>query len=89
MNNWLAFFITLPVNLLLVFLMYKDIDYYIKERRRRENRFKNLRSAGNIQINISEEEKEMLDALTKFKGCKSNSQFIHSVIKEEAEDIAV
>lgn len=81
--NWMGFLITLPVNIMIIFCMYLEIKKVIKKRDRENKSLKNLRSSDNIYINISEEEKEMLDSLTKFAGFKSNSQFIHSIIKEQ------
>lgn len=87
--NWGAFLIAIPINFLIIWCICKDISDYDQEIKRKQRKLENLRSSDNIYINVSEEEKEMLDALTRFKGFKSNSKFIHSIIKEESSNIAL
>lgn len=78
-----GFLISLPAQIILFYGMYKSISEAYEKKKRIDKRIKNLRSSDNIYINVSENEKEMLDALTRFNGFKSNSQFIHYVIKQQ------
>lgn len=78
-----GFLVTLPAQLMLFYGMYKLISEAYEKRKRIDKRVKNLRSLDNIYINVSENEKEMLDELTRFNGFKSNSQFIHHIIKQQ------
>lgn len=81
--NWGAVLVTIPINALIFYCIYKDLSEAYEKRKRIDKRLDNLRSSDNIYINMTVQEKEMLDALTKFNGFKSNSEFIHSVIKQK------
>lgn len=85
--NWGALIISLPFQILIFWCMYKDVTEAYEKKKIIDNKLKNLRSSNNIYIDMSSDEKEMLDALTVYAGFKSNSQFIQSVIKKQDKNI--
>ncbi|GAB6169712.1 hypothetical protein JCM1393_21720 [Clostridium carnis] len=75
-----AIVVALPINILIFYCIYININEYMDYNKRKEKRLENLLN-NTIYIDVSEEEKYMIDSLTKLNKFKSNNQYIRNTLK--------
>ena len=83
--NWGAFFVTLPVQMLIIYGIIMDIKEIIKRKEKQQIREANL-LRDTIYIDVSNEDLYMLDVNVKRYGCSSKSEYLRKIIKELNKD---
>lgn len=78
--NWKAFLAALPLNILLLWAIYKDIKEEIEYKNMVQKKLDNLKR-DNIYLDLSIEEMEMLSYLAALEKC-SEVQYLRSKIKD-------
>ena len=82
---WGAFFVTLPIQLLMLYGIIMDIKEIIKRKEKQQIREANL-LRDTIYVDVSNEDLYMLDVNVKRYGCSSNSEYLRKIIKELNKD---
>ena len=77
--NWKAFLVTLPINALMIYLIYLDIKEMVEEEIKIKKKLDNLKS-DNIYLDLSDDELNMLSSLANLERC-SEIQYLRSKIK--------
>lgn len=77
--NWKAFLVTLPINALMIYLIYLDIKEMVEEEIKEKKKLDNLKS-DNIYLDLSDDELNMLSSLANLERC-SEIQYLRSKIK--------
>lgn len=77
--NWKAFLVTLPINALIIYLIYLDIKEMVEEEIKVKKKLDNLKS-DNIYLDLSDDELNMLSSLANLERC-SEIQYLRSKIK--------
>lgn len=77
--NWKAFLVTLPINALMIYLIYLDIKEMVEEEIKVKKKLDNLKS-DNIYLDLSDDELNMLSSLANLERC-SEIQYLRSKIK--------
>ena len=83
--NWGAFFVTLPIQLLMLYGIIMDIKEIIKRKEKQQIREANL-LRDTIYVDVSNEDLYMLDVNAKRYGCSSKSEYLRKIIKELNKD---
>lgn len=83
--NWGAFFVTLPIQLLMLYGIIIDIKEIIKRKEKQQIREANL-LRDTIYIDVSSEDLYMLDVNVKRYGCSSKSEYLRKIIRELNKD---
>ena len=83
--NWGAFFVTLPIQLLMLYGIIMDIKEIIERREKQKIREANL-LRDTIYVDVSNEDLYMLDVNVKRYGCSSKSEYLRKIIKELNKD---
>lgn len=83
--NWGAFFITLPVQMLIIYGIIMDIKEIIKRKEKQQIREANL-LRDTIYVDVSSEDLYMLDVNAKRYGCSSRSEYLRKIIRELNKD---
>ena len=77
--NWKAFLVTLPINALMIYLIYLDIKEMVEEEIKVKKKLDNLKS-DNIYLDLTDDELNMLSSLANLERC-SEIQYLRSKIK--------
>ena len=77
--NWKAFLVTLPINALMIYLIYLDIKEMVEEEIKEKKKLDNLKS-DNIYLDLTDDELNMLSSLANLERC-SEIQYLRSKIK--------
>lgn len=77
--NWKAFLVTLPINALMIYLIYLDIKEMVEEEIKIKKKLDNLKS-DNIYLDLTDDELNMLSSLANLERC-SEIQYLRSKIK--------
>ena len=85
--NWVAFIAALPVNALMIFCIYLDLKEDWERKRRIQNKLDNLKR-DNIYLDLSEDEKYMLDSLANLNSCSSYKEYLRKELKEIIKNVA-
>lgn len=83
--NWGAFFVTLPIQLLMLYGIIMDIKEIIERREKQKIREANL-LRDTIYVDVSSEDLYMLDVNAKRYGCSSRSEYLRKIIRELNKD---
>ena len=83
--NWGAFFVTLPVQMLIIYGIIMDIKEIIRRKEKQQIREANL-LRDTIYVDVSNEDLYMLDVNAKRYGCSSKSEYLRKIIKELNKD---
>ena len=83
--NWGAFFVTLPIQLLMLYGIIIDIKEIIERREKQKIREANL-LRDTIYVDVSSEDLYMLDVNAKRYGCSSRSEYLRKIIRELNKD---
>ena len=83
--NWGAFFVTLPVQMLIIYGIIMDIKEIIRRKEKQQIREANL-LRDTIYIDVSSEDLYMLDVNAKRYGCSSRSEYLRKIIRELNKD---
>lgn len=83
--NWNAFMVVLPINILMIWAIIKDIIDIIKEEENKRIREANL-LRDTIHIDLSYEDLEMLDMNVKRSNCNTRVEYIREQIKKLNKD---
>ena len=83
--NWGAFFVTLPIQLLMLYGIIMDIKEIIERREKQKIREANL-LRDTIYVDVSSEDLYMLDVNAKRYGCSSRSEYLRKINKELNKD---
>lgn len=83
--NWGAFFVTLPVQMLIIYGIIMDIKEIIKRKEKQQIREANL-LRDTIYVDVSNEDLYMLDVNVKRYGCLSRSEYLRKIIRELNKD---
>ena len=83
--NWEAFMLVLPLNILMIWAIIKDIIDIIKEEESKRIREANL-LRDTIHIDLSYEDLEMLDMNVKRSNCNTRVEYIREQIKKLNKD---
>ena len=82
---WGAFFVTLPIQLLMLYGIIMDIKEIIERREKQKIREANL-LRDTVYVDVSSEDLYMLDVNAKRYGCSSRSEYLRKIIKELNKD---
>lgn len=82
---WGAFFVTLPIQLLMLYGIIMDIKEIIKRKEKQQIREANL-LRDTIYVDVSSEDLYMLDVNAKRYGCSSRSEYLRKIIRELNKD---
>ena len=82
---WGAFFVTLPIQLLMLYGIIMDIKEIIERREKQKIREANL-LRDTIYVDVSSEDLYMLDVNAKRYGCSSRSEYLRKIIRELNKD---
>ena len=82
---WGAFFVTLPIQLLMLYGIIMDIKEIIKRKEKQQIREANL-LRDTIYVDVSNEDLYMLDVNAKRYGCSSKSEYLRKIIRELNKD---
>ena len=83
--NWEAFMLVLPLNVLMIWAIIKDIKEIIKREENERIREANL-LRDTIHIDLSYEDLEMLDMNVKRSNCNTRVEYIREQIKKLNKD---
>ena len=83
--NWGAFFVTLPIQLLMLYGIIIDIKEIIERKEKQQIREANL-LRDTIYVDVSSEDLYMLDVNAKRYGCSSRSEYLRKIIRELNKD---
>ena len=83
--NWNAFMVVLPINILIIWAIIKDIKEIIKREENERIREANL-LRDTIHIDLSYEDLEMLDMNVKRSNCNTRVEYIREQIKKLNKD---
>ena len=83
--NWGAFFVTLPVQMLIIYGIIMDIKEMIRRKEKQQIREANL-LRDTIYVDVSSEDLYMLDVNVKRYGCSSRSEYLRKIIRELNKD---
>ena len=83
--NSLAFIVTLPINILIIYAIIDDIREIIREKEQQRIREANL-LRDTIHIDLSYEALEMLDMNVKRSNCNTRAEYIREQIKKLNQD---
>ena len=83
--NWGAFFVTLPVQMLIIYGIIMDIKEIIRIKEKQQIREANL-LRDTIYVDVSSEDLYMLDVNAKRYRCSSRSEYLRKIIKELNKD---
>ena len=83
--NWGAFFVTLPIQLLMLYGIIIDIKEIIERKEKQQIREANL-LRDTIYVDVSSEDLYMLDVNVKRYGCSSRSEYLRKIIRELNKD---
>ena len=83
--NWGAFFVTLPVQMLIIYGIIMDIKEIIRRKEKQQIREANL-LRDTIYVDVSNEDLYMLDVNVKRYGCLSRSEYLRKIIRELNKD---
>ena len=83
--NWGAFFVTLPIQMLIIYGIIMDIKEIIKRKEKQQIREANL-LRDTIYVDVSSEDLYMLDVNAKRYGCSSRSEYLRKIIRELNKD---
>ena len=82
---WGAFFVTLPVQMLIIYGIIMDIKEIIRRKEKQQIREANL-LRDTIYVDVSSEDLYMLDVNAKRYGCSSRSEYLRKIIRELNKD---
>lgn len=83
--NWNAFMVVLPINILIIWAIIKDIKDIIKEEENKRIREANL-LRDTIHIDVSEKDLEMLDMNIRRSEFNTRNEYLRGIIKELNKD---
>lgn len=83
--NWDAFMVVLPINILIIWAIIKDIIDIIKEEESKRIREANL-LRDTIHIDVSEKDLEMLDMNIRRSEFNTRNEYLRGIIKELNKD---
>ena len=83
--NWGALFVTLPIQMLIIYGIIMDIKEIIKRKEKQQIREANL-LRDTIYVDVSNEDLYMLDVNVKRYGCLSRSEYLRKIIRELNKD---
>lgn len=83
--NWEAFMLVLPLNILMIWAIIKDIIDIIKEEESKRIREANL-LRDTIHIDVSEKDLEMLDMNIRRSEFNTRNEYLRGIIKELNKD---
>ena len=83
--NWGAFFVTLPIQMLIIYGIIMDIKEIIKRKEKQQIREANL-LRDTIYVDVSSEDLYMLDVNVKRYGCLSRGEYLRKIIRELNKD---
>ena len=83
--NWEAFMLVLPLNILMIWAIIKDIIDIIKEEENKRIREANL-LRDTIHIDVSEKDLEMLDMNIRRSEFNTRNEYLRGIIKELNKD---
>lgn len=83
--NWNAFMVVLPINILIIWAIIKDIIDIIKEEESKRIREANL-LRDTIHIDVSEKDLEMLDMNIRRSEFNTRNEYLRGIIKELNKD---
>ena len=83
--NWEAFMLVLPLNILMIWAIIKDIIDIIKEEESKRIRESNL-LRDTIHIDVSEKDLEMLDMNIRRSEFNTRNEYLRGIIKELNKD---
>ena len=83
--NWDAFMVVLPINILIIWAIIKDIIDIIKEEESKRIREANL-LRDTIHIDVSEKDLEMLDMNIRRSEFNTRNEYLRGTIKELNKD---
>ena len=83
--NWEAFMLVLPLNVLMIWAIIKDIKEIIKREEKERIREANL-LRDTIHIDVSEKDLEMLDMNIRRSEFNTRNEFLRGIIKELNKD---
>ena len=82
---WGAFFVTLPIQLLMLYGIIMDIKEIIRRKEKQQIREANL-LRDTIYVDVSSEDLYMLDVNAKRYRCSSRSEYLRKIIRELNKD---
>lgn len=83
--NWEAFMLVLPLNILMIWAIIKDIIEIIKREEKERIREANL-LRDTIHIDVSEKDLEMLDMNIRRSEFNTRNEYLRGIIKELNKD---
>lgn len=83
--NWNAFMVVLPINILIIWAIIKDIKEIIKREENERIREANL-LRDTIHIDVSEKDLEMLDMNIRRSEFNTRNEYLRGIIKELNKD---
>lgn len=83
--NWNAFMVVLPINILIIWAIVKDIKEIIKREENERIREANL-LRDTIHIDVSEKDLEMLDMNIRRSEFNTRNEYLRGIIKELNKD---
>ena len=83
--NWNAFMVVLPINILIIWAIIKDIKEIIKREENERIREANL-LRDTIHIDVSEKDLEMLDMNIRRSEFNTRNEYLRGIIKELSKD---
>lgn len=83
--NWEAFMLVLPLNVLMIWAIIKDIKEIIKREEKERIREANL-LRDTIHIDVSEKDLEMLDMNIRRSEFNTRNEYLRGIIKELNKD---
>ena len=83
--NWNAFMVVLPINILIIWAIIKDIKEIIKREENERIREANL-LRDTIHIDVSEKDLEMLDMNIRRSEFNTRNEYLRVIIKELNKD---
>lgn len=83
--NWNAFMVVLPINILIIWAIVKDIKEIIKREENERIREANL-LRDTIHIDVSEKDLEMLDMNIRRSEFNTRNEYLRGTIKELSKD---
>lgn len=83
--NWNAFMVVLPINILIIWAIIKDIKEIIKREENEIIREANL-LRDTIHIDVSEKDLEMLDMNIRRSEFNTRNEYLRGTIKELSKD---
>lgn len=84
--DWKAFLFALPLNALFIYSWYLDNKDFLERKKRIQNKLDNLKK-DNIYIDLTSDEKYMLDSLTRLNSFDNYREYIRNELKSLLKEI--